>query len=74
MEASLEDRENHKDISIDGRELKITYPLLHCLRGLKEKHNTISKIHNERFEQINSKRSQICRINCTNRLQSLSWL
>lgn len=56
MEASLEDRENRKDNPAEDRELNITYPLLQCLRGLKEKHNTISKIHKERFEQINSKR------------------
>ena len=32
--------------------MKITYPLVDCLRDLKEKFNTISRLHRERFEQV----------------------
>ena len=53
MEASLDD--NAKDqYQLDNGDLKVTVPLTHCLQGLKEKHNTVAKIHRERFEQVKS--------------------
>lgn len=49
MEASLDDsRRNVYD------DMKVTYPLTDCIQILQEKHNTISKLHRERFEQIKS--------------------
>ena len=54
MEASLEDSEPN-DYRLDEQELKVTLPLTRCLQGLKEKHNTMAKIHRERFEQVKSR-------------------
>ncbi|OAX81730.1 hypothetical protein ACJ72_03933 [Emergomyces africanus] len=51
MEASLDDSTKH-DHNIDGGDLRITFPLNRCLKVLKEKYTTISKLHRERFEQI----------------------
>ncbi|EHA53024.1 hypothetical protein MCOR27_008037 [Pyricularia oryzae] len=51
MEASLDDSQSHRDYS-SGDDLKITYPLTRCLQGLKEKHQQISKLHKDRFEQV----------------------
>ncbi len=56
MEASLEDRAPNDAYQLDDEELKVTVPLTRCLQVLKEKHNTIAKIHRERFEQVKSKK------------------
>ncbi|KAI9889359.1 MAG: hypothetical protein M1814_005528 [Vezdaea aestivalis] len=43
------------EISLDGRsdnDLKVTFPLLRCLQKLKEKHDSVIKVHKERFDQI----------------------
>lgn len=66
MEASLhENKASHKYGSNDGG-LTVTYPLSDCLRGLKEKHKAISKLHQDRWEQIKSKTfTQFCDA-CTN--------
>lgn len=55
MDASLEDRAPNSAYQLEDKELKVTVPLIRCLQGLKEKHNTIAKIHRERFEQVKSK-------------------
>ena len=55
MEASLEDPTPSNAYKIEEKELKVTVPLTRCLQGLKEKHNTIAKLHRERFEQVKSK-------------------
>ncbi|ESZ94554.1 putative Anaphase spindle elongation protein 1 [Sclerotinia borealis F-4128] len=52
MEASLDDNKDHLEYEPEDDDLKITYPLLQCLHGLKEKHLHISMIHRERFEQV----------------------
>lgn len=52
MEASLEDRTPNDAYKLEDKELKVTAPLTRCLQSLKEKHNTIAKIHRERFEQV----------------------
>ncbi|KAI9649321.1 Microtubule bundling protein [Ciborinia camelliae] len=52
MEASLDDNKDHHEYEPEDDDLKITYPLIQCLQGLKEKHLHISKIHRERFEQV----------------------
>ncbi|KAK2781706.1 hypothetical protein FQN52_001381 [Onygenales sp. PD_12] len=48
METSL-DRNDH---TIDDADLRITFPLNRCLKVLKDKYNTISKLHRERFQEI----------------------
>jgi len=55
MEASLDDNKSHHKYEVEDEDLKITYPLMRCLQGLKEKHLQISKLHRERFEQVKSK-------------------
>lgn len=55
MEASLEDRAPNDAYHLEDKELEVTVPLTRCLQSLKEKHNTIAKIHRERFEQVKSK-------------------
>ncbi|TGO25989.1 hypothetical protein BPAE_0068g00230 [Botrytis paeoniae] len=52
MEASLHDDKDHHEYEPEDEDLQITYPLMQCLQGLKEKHLHISKIHRERFEQV----------------------
>lgn len=50
------------EASLDGvgrgsreyEDIEITYPLNRCLEALKEKHNSVSKLHRERFEQVKS--------------------
>jgi protein regulator of cytokinesis 1 len=54
MEASLDDEKAHREHEPEDEDLKITYPLLRCLQILKEKHQQISKLHKERFEQVKS--------------------
>ena len=55
MEASLEDQTPNDAYKLADEEPKVTVPLTRCLQGLKEKHNTIAKIHRERLEQVTSK-------------------
>ena len=55
MEASLEDRASNDAYELEDKELNVAVPLTRCLQNLKEKHNTIAKIHRERFEQVKSK-------------------
>ena len=55
MEASLEDQIPNDAYKLANEEPKVTVPLTRCLQGLKEKHNTIAKIHRERLEQVTSK-------------------
>lgn len=54
MEASLEDHKPNDDYPVEDEELKVTMPLSRCIKGLKEKHNAIAKVHRERFEQVQS--------------------
>lgn len=51
MEASLDDNKPNPNYD-DYDNAPITYPLTRCLQGLKEKHNAVSKLHRERFEQV----------------------
>ena len=51
MEASLDDEKDRGyDLNTDG--LRVTFPLNQCLRDLKEKYNTVGRLHRERFEQV----------------------
>lgn len=52
MEASLDDTKVRDDYDAEDSDMRVTYPLLSCIEGLKQKHNTISKLHRERFEQV----------------------
>lgn len=52
MEASLEDPKLNNTYQLDNKDLRVTAPLIQCLQGLKEKYNSIAKIHRERFEQV----------------------
>ena len=54
METSLDDSKARHELDFDDQALKVTYPLTRCLQVLKEKHNSIAKIHRERFEQVKS--------------------
>lgn len=51
MEASLDD-EKDAGYDLDTNGLRVTYPLIDCLRDLKEKYNVVSRLHRERFEQV----------------------
>ncbi len=51
MEASLDDEQRHPNYPI-SRDLQVTYPLHSCLQTLREKHNTVAKLHRERYEQV----------------------
>jgi protein regulator of cytokinesis 1 len=53
MESSLEDRKSHEYLTEEG-ELRVYAPLTRCVKDLKEKYNTIAKVHRERFEQVKS--------------------
>lgn len=46
-EQSLDDSGSHAK-----NNLTITYPLMDCLRQLRDKHQTVSRLHRERFEQV----------------------
>ncbi|KAK4174123.1 microtubule associated protein-domain-containing protein [Triangularia setosa] len=49
MEASLDDSTSRR---YEDEDMKITYPLTRCLKVLKEKQTQISRLHRERFEQV----------------------
>ncbi|KAJ2984863.1 hypothetical protein NUW58_g5836 [Xylaria curta] len=50
MESSLDDSKTQR--SPEDDDLQVTYPLIECLKVLKEKHTQISRLHRERFEQV----------------------
>ena len=52
MEASLDDEKQNNGYDLEVTSLCLTYPLNQCLRDLKEKYNTVSRLHQERFEQV----------------------
>lgn len=55
MEASLEDDKVITSYRSEDEDIKVTVPLIRCLQSLKERHNTMAKLHRERFEQVKSK-------------------
>lgn len=55
MELSIEDQQHANAYQLEYQDLKVSVPLTRCLQTLKEKHNTIAKVHRERFEQVQSK-------------------
>ena len=54
MEAALDDNKTGDDFEREDDELKVTYPLNQCLEHLKRKHQTISRLHRDRYEQVKS--------------------
>lgn len=54
IEAALIDDKSHRDSDYQNEHLSITLPLRDCIASLKDKHNTVSAIHRERYEQIKS--------------------
>ncbi|KAH0016089.1 hypothetical protein KCU78_g7974, partial [Aureobasidium melanogenum] len=52
IEVALIDDKSHRDSDYQDEHLSITLPLRDCITSLKEKHNTVSAIHRERYEQI----------------------
>ena len=54
MEVSLDDTKPNDLYASQNEEMATTYPLSECLKTLKEKHRTISKLHHERCEQVKS--------------------
>lgn len=61
MEASLSDDKPNPNYDIDDG-LEVTFPLTRCLKELKEKYATVSKLHRERFEQVRSMHCDLCAI------------
>lgn len=59
MESSLDDNKTGNDYELEDGDLRVSFPLSRCLQKLKEKHNTISKLHRERFEQVKSKKTYL---------------
>ena len=59
MQASLDGRTNRHSYQPDDEELKISYPLTKCLQILKEKHQSVSREHRARFEQVQSAPSHL---------------
>lgn len=55
MEASLEDQKPNGTYELEDQGLQVTVPLMRCVAGLKEKYNTVARLHSERFEQVKSK-------------------
>lgn len=55
MEVALDNNKTRHEYEAEDEDLKISFPLVRCLQGLKEKHLQISKLHRERFEQVRSK-------------------
>ena len=55
MEAALIDSKPQRDSDHqDSDDLHITLPLRDCIVSLKDKHNTVARIHRERYEQVKS--------------------
>ncbi|KAK6006154.1 hypothetical protein QM012_006564 [Aureobasidium pullulans] len=52
IEAALVDDKPHRESDHHDDHLSITLPLRDCIASLKDKHNTVSTIHRERYEQI----------------------
>ncbi|RMD45000.1 hypothetical protein DV735_g126, partial [Chaetothyriales sp. CBS 134920] len=52
MESSLDDEKDRMGYDLGSHGLRVTFPLNECIRDLKEKYNTVSRLHRERFEQV----------------------
>lgn len=54
MESSLSDERANGQYELNRDDLRVTYPLNKCIEFLREKHEAMSKLHRERFEQVKS--------------------
>ena len=61
MEASLEDHKPNDDYPLEDEQLIVFTPLTRCIKGLKEQQNQVAKVHRERFEQVKSGLTMLCR-------------
>ncbi|KAL8943799.1 MAG: hypothetical protein Q9211_000842 [Gyalolechia sp. 1 TL-2023] len=52
MEASLDDQKPNGTYALEDEKLKATVPLKRCVLSLKERYNTVARLHSERFEQV----------------------
>ncbi|XP_014551944.1 hypothetical protein COCVIDRAFT_41812 [Bipolaris victoriae FI3] len=52
MEASLDDSRPNPNYDDHDDDDAITFPLTRCLQSLKERYNSVSRRHQERFEQV----------------------
>lgn len=65
MEAALVDDKPNRDSDYQDSDLAITLPLRDCITELREKQNTVAKVHRERYEQI---KSAYCQLYCPSAL------
>ena len=54
MESSLSDERANGQYELNHDDLRVTYPLNKCIEFLRAKHDAMSKLHRERFEQVKS--------------------
>jgi len=54
LEASLDGGQSNNQTPNFDYTSQITFPLIDCLRALKEKQRSVSRLHQERFEQVKS--------------------
>ena len=59
IEVSLGDERANGQYELNRDDLRITYPLNQCIAFLREKADSMTKLHRERFEQVKSKNSPI---------------
>ncbi|KAJ5356747.1 Microtubule-associated protein MAP65/Ase1/PRC1 [Penicillium concentricum] len=52
MESSLSDERANGQYELNRDDLRVTYPLNKCIAFLREKNDSMSKLHRERFEQV----------------------
>jgi protein regulator of cytokinesis 1 len=54
MEAALVDDKPSRSSDSDDPSLAVTQPLRDCITTLKDRHATVSRVHHERYEQVES--------------------
>ncbi|KAJ5943419.1 Microtubule-associated protein MAP65/Ase1/PRC1 [Penicillium verrucosum] len=52
MESSLSDERANGQYELNRDDLRVTYPLNKCIAFLREKNDSMSKLHRERYEQV----------------------
>jgi protein regulator of cytokinesis 1 len=64
MESSLSDERANGQYELNRDDLRVTYPLNKCIEFLREKHDAMSQLHRERFEQVKSE-CYLCDVSLT---------
>lgn len=59
MESSLSDERANGQYELNHDDLRVTYPLNRCIAFLREKNESMSRLHRERFEQVKSEYTPI---------------